>query len=108
MPTEILLTTRTRPESSFVILPVIGGLVGDTSDVLTAGPCQSKLGVFGRGFASGALGTLSGIGVTSATGNLFLAGAAAGAVSLIGQEAGNDVVGGAGQAATSSRGCGFQ
>jgi hypothetical protein len=63
-----------------VILPVIGGVIGGISDVLTAGPCQSKWGAFGRGFASGALGTLSGIGVTVATGNLWLAGAAAGAV----------------------------
>jgi RHS repeat-associated protein len=64
-----------------VILPIIGGVVGGLTDVFTAGPCQSKWGAFGRGFASGALGTLSGIGVTVATGNLWLAGAAAGAVS---------------------------
>jgi RHS repeat-associated protein len=64
-----------------VILPAIGGLVGGISDVLSAGKCENKFAAFGRGFVSGAIGTLAGIGVITATGNPWLAGAAAGAVS---------------------------
>ena len=40
-------------------------------------------GAFGRGFVSGASGTLAGIGIGIATGNPFAAGAAGGAVSSI-------------------------
>ncbi len=40
-----------------VILPVIGGLVGGISDVISATPCQNKWAAFGRGFVSGATGT---------------------------------------------------
>lgn len=75
----------TDPSGQFVplivILPAVGGLVGGISDVLTAGKCENKLAAFGRGFLSGAVGTLAGIGVVTATANPFLAGAAAGAVS---------------------------
>ena len=78
---------NTDPSGEFVpllaILPVIGGVIGGISDVATAGPCQDKLAAFGRGFVSGALGTLTGIGVTVATGNPFLAGAAGGEVASI-------------------------
>lgn len=98
-----------------VLLPVIGGLVGGISDVLHAGPCQSKLAAFGRGFASGAIGTLTGIGVGVLTGgNPWLAGAAAGEISNLtdqvlsgepldaGQVAASTVLGGVGGKALSS------
>ena len=70
-----------------VLLPVIGGTIGGITDVLNAGPCESKLKAFGRGFASGALGTLAGIGAGLATGNPWLAGAASGEVSSITDQA---------------------
>jgi len=70
-----------------VILPVIGGLVGGISDVLTATSCQNKWAAFGRGFVSGATGTLVGLGVTALTGNPWLAGAAAGEISSISDQA---------------------
>jgi hypothetical protein len=55
-------------------------LVGGITDVLSAGKCENKFAAFGRGFVSGAVGTLAGIGVVTTTGNPWLAGAAAGAV----------------------------
>jgi len=66
-----------------VLLPTVGGLIGGISDVLTAGPCENKLKAFGRGFVSGAAGTLVGIGVGALTANPFLAGAASGEISSI-------------------------
>jgi hypothetical protein len=76
---------NTDPTGEFVplivILPAIGGLVGGIADVLSAGECENKFAAFGRGFVSGAVGTLAGIGVIATTGNPWLAGAAAGTVS---------------------------
>jgi hypothetical protein len=66
-----------------VILPIIGGAIGGISDVINAGPCQNKWAAFGRGFLSGASGTLVGLGVTALTGNPWLAGAAGGEVASI-------------------------
>jgi len=76
---------NTDPSGEFVplivILPVIGGIAGGIADVISAGPCTKWYSAFGRGFVSGATGTLTGIGVIAATGNPWLAGAASGAVS---------------------------
>lgn len=77
--------SNTDPTGEFVplivILPVIGGIAGGIADVISAGPCTKWYNAFGRGFVSGAVGTVAGIGVTLTTGNPWLAGAAAGAVS---------------------------
>jgi len=64
-----------------VLLPAIGGVLGGLADVATAGPCDSLLAAFGRGFVAGASGTLTGIGTLALTGNPWVAGAAAGTAS---------------------------
>ena len=64
-----------------VALPIIGGIAGGVADVMAAGPCTPWYSAFSRGFVSGATGTLAGMGVAAATGNPWLAGGAAGAVS---------------------------
>ena len=55
--------------------------------MITATPCQNKWAAFGRGFVSGATGTLVGLGVTALTGNPWLAGAASGEISSIADQA---------------------
>jgi RHS repeat-associated protein len=60
-----------------IALPFIGGAIGGLADVLAAGPCESKLAAFERGFISGFTGTTIGLG----TGNPFIGGAVAGATS---------------------------
>ena len=78
---------NTDPTGKFVplvvILPIIGGVIGGISDVINATPCQDKWAAFGRGFLSGASGTLVGLGVTALTGNPWIAGAAAGESSSV-------------------------
>jgi RHS repeat-associated protein len=66
-----------------VLIPIVGGLVGGIADAVQAGPCESKLKAFGRGFASGALGTAAGLLAAVGTGNPWIIGAAAGEVSSI-------------------------
>jgi len=66
-----------------LLLPAVGGTVGGIADVLTAGLCENKWKAFGRGFVSGAVGTLAGMGVGALTGNPWLAGAATGETSSI-------------------------
>ncbi len=63
------------------VLPAIGGFIGGFSDLVSAGPCENKWRAFGRGFISGAVGTLAGMGAIAATGNPWIAGGAGGAVS---------------------------
>jgi hypothetical protein len=72
-----------------VALPVIGGLVDGAFSALEAALCGGSAGdigkAFGRGFVGGAVGTLTAIGVEALTGNLWLAGAASGEMSYLGE-----------------------
>ena len=62
-----------------LLLPLVGGLINGVADVLKAGPCDSKLGAFGRGFVSGALGTS--VSLLLAPAGPFVAGAVGAGVS---------------------------
>lgn len=66
-----------------VLIPVMGGLVnGIAAEIEEAQKCDSSVGsimaAFGRGFVSGAGGTLASMGIFAVTGNPFLAGAGGG------------------------------
>ena len=63
-----------------VILPLAGGGIGGLADVLTAGPCDSKWGAFGRGFVAGAAGTFAGL---VSGDNPWIAGAVGGGASQL-------------------------
>ena len=67
------------PDGEMLVLaiPLVGGIIGGLSDVISRGPCESASHAFIRGFVSGAIGT----GVGMVFGNALVAGAVSGGVS---------------------------